>query len=61
MRDQPAIQYMTEEDAETINACVTLAYSLLYGDRKAIESIDDRVSEERLLEVIRKLMPDKEM
>jgi len=58
MRDQPAIQYMTTEDAETINACLCLCHQILYGKDKHIETSDERMTEERLEETIAKLMPE---
>tara|TARA_R100000951_G_scaffold101420_1_gene92931 strand:+ start:21682 stop:21903 length:222 start_codon:yes stop_codon:yes gene_type:complete len=60
MRDEPAIQYMTTDDAETVNACLCLVYRLMYSEEKIFKSDDDRVTQERLLEVVSKLMPDRE-
>lgn len=52
---KPAIQYMTIQGAETIDACVFLAYQILFGENKLITSKDPRVKQERIEEVIKKL------
>jgi hypothetical protein len=58
MRHDRAVSFMTTEDAETINACLSFSHQAFYGDKKFLETEDERMTEERIIEVIAKLMPE---